>query len=194
MAINLTKGGDEHRFNLVKDAPSITIHANLDWAKPEKKGFFSKLFAKDIDLDLGCFYELTDGTKGVIQPLGNSFGAKNQLPYIFLDKDDRSGGLGENMYVYKPEFIRRILFFALLYDGANDFRTVGGHMSFKISTGDEVTLKLDNPTSNSKFCAAAIVENINGELAIRKEERYFQGHPEADRYYGFGFKWVAGSK
>lgn len=52
-------------------------------------------------------YRLKDGRQGVIQALGNSFGAADQPPYIKLDKDDRSGASanGENMDFFRPELI-----------------------------------------------------------------------------------------
>src|SRR5690606_40105293 len=58
-----------------------------------------------VDLDLGCLYELADGSKGVIQALGNSFGALNTPPYIHLDGDDRTGSStgGENMHINRSE-------------------------------------------------------------------------------------------
>ncbi len=200
MAINLSKGGDKHAINLSKTAgtgQSLLIHANLNWSQEKKGGFLSFLSAKaDADLDLGCMYEMADGTKGVIQPLGKSFGSKTTAPYIFLDKDDRDGGSsdGENMHVYKPELIKRILFFGLIYAGAKDFNSVNGRMFFKISNGDEVSLQLDNAGANKPFCAAAMIENKSGELTIRKEGRYFNGHSDADAHYNFGFSWKQGSK
>jgi tellurite resistance protein TerA len=65
--ITLEKQGDSHRIDLTKrssgGSPEIVI--NLNWSKQGsvKKGFFSKLFAdnSDIDLDLGCFWQLRDG-------------------------------------------------------------------------------------------------------------------------------------
>src|SRR5699024_4431189 len=45
---------------------------NLNWDRGKGGGgFFSR--NKGIDLDLGCFVELKDGTKGVVQALGNAF-------------------------------------------------------------------------------------------------------------------------
>lgn len=199
MAINLSKGGDKHSINLSKSATSLRIHANLNWTQEKKKGGLLSFLGggkQDADLDLGCFYEMQDGTKGVIQPLGKAFGSKTSAPYIFLDKDDRNGSSqdGENMHVYKPELVKRILFFGLIYSGAPDFNTVGGRMAFSISNGEEVTLALDNAGANKPFCAAALIENRDGALSIQKEARYFKGHADADRHYGFGFRWVAGSK
>ena len=110
-------------------------------------------------------YEMQNGNKGVIQPLGKNFGNKSQEPFIFLDKDDTSGSAndGENMYVYKPELIKRVMFFALIYEGASNFQSVGGRMIFKISNGEEITLDLNNPDSSSVFCAAALFENKRPE-------------------------------
>ena len=98
------------------------------------------------------------------------------------------------MHVYKPELVKRILFFGLIYAGAKDFHSVEGQMSFKISNGDEVRLQLDNVGVAKPFCAGALIVNDDGRILIQKEALYFPGHKEADAHYGFGFKWVAGSK
>ncbi len=200
MAINLQKGGDKHSINLVKSTgtgTSLLIHANLNWNQEKKKGILSFLGgSQSADLDLGCMYEMRDGSKGVIQPMGNNFCAKSTAPVIFLGKDDRDGGAadGENMTVFKPELVNRILFFGLLYAAANDFTAVNGRMFFKISNGEQVNLNLDNAGLNKKFCAAALIENKSGNLTISKEAKYFNGHREADQYYGFGFTWKTGTK
>jgi len=76
MAINLEKitlenQGDTHTINLTKGGSisSKEILINLNWSQGTGvKGFFSNLFgeSKAIDLDLGCFYQLQDGQKSVI--------------------------------------------------------------------------------------------------------------------------------
>ncbi len=37
-------------------------------------------------------------------------------------------------------------------------------------------------------------ENVGGNVEVSKEERYFQGHQDCDKHYGFGFRWSAGNK
>lgn len=72
MAIILEKGGDTHRINLEKreDKPLPgEIVINLDW---NKGGFFKGLFGNAIDL--GCFYELRNGQKMLIDGLQFSHG------------------------------------------------------------------------------------------------------------------------
>jgi tellurite resistance protein TerA len=195
MTVTLKKSGDSHRISLAKQ--DLNVHVNLNWQAPKPSGFLSKVFAAaPPDLDLGCMFELVDGRKGVIQPLGGNFGSKSSEPFIFLDKDDRSGAAadGENLYLYKPALIKRVMLFAMIYKGATDFRSVGGRMFFKVSNGERVELDLNSPSPNLAFCSAALISCQNGEVRITKEERYFSGHREADQHYGFGFNWTAGSK
>ena len=201
MKFNLQKVGDQHKIDLSKGKANITVNANLNWNQTVqvKKGFLGSIFgggSDSPDLDLGCMYEMQNGNKNVIQPLGKNFGSKSQEPYVFLDKDDRDGGSndGENMFVYKPELVKRVMFFAFIYKGAPNFQSVGGKMTFKISNGEVITLSLNNPDSSSTFCAAALFENKNGDYFLTKEERYFRGHQLADAHYKFGFNWTAGSK
>lgn len=202
MAIKLEKSGDSHKINLEKSQSieSLRVHVNLDWEELKKKegGFLQQLFGSKSspDLDLGCMYEMTNGQKGVIQPLGGNFGSKIASPYIFLDKDDRTGSStdGENMYLFRPDLIKRVMFFSFIYEGADDFQSVRGRMFFKISNGEEVYLELNNPDGNRSFCAAALIENINSQITIVKEEKYFSDHQGADAHYGFNFRWQYGSK
>ncbi|MBD2607078.1 tellurium resistance protein TerA [Scytonema hofmannii FACHB-248] len=202
MAITLQKSGDSHKIDLSKagNSKQVTVHVNLNWNQQSNQnaGLFAKLLKANSapDLDLGCMYETVNGTKGVIQPLGGNFGAKDSSPYIFLDKDDRTGAAsdGENMFIYRPDTIKRVMFFALIYQGAPDFGSVGGRMLFKVSNGEEIYLELNNPDKNRPLCAAAMVSNLADQITILKEEKYFSGHKEVDDYYRFGFNWVAGSK
>ncbi len=202
MAIQLKKNGDSHNIDLNKssDSPQLMIHVNLNWNRQQNNigGLFKNILGgnKEPDLDLGCMYQMVDGQKGVIQPLGNSFGSKNSSPYIFLDKDDRTGAAanGENIYIFRPDLIKRIMFFAFIYQGTPDFKSVHGRIFFKISNGEEVFLELNNPDSNRRFCAAAMIKTIKSEVIITKEEKYFLGHEEASKNYRFGIDWTAGAK
>ncbi|EAZ88093.1 tellurium resistance protein TerA [Crocosphaera chwakensis] len=201
MPITLEKKGDSHKIDLSKNRvfQQLIVKVNLNWnQKPNQNGgFFAKLIGNDApDLDLGCMYETVNGDKGVIQPLGGNFGSKHTAPYIFLDKDDRTGAAqeGENMTIYRPETIKRVMFFALIYQGAKDFQSVDGRMIFQISNGEKIYIKLNNPDYERPFCAAAMISNLGSQVKIIKEERYFQGHKFADDYYKFGFEWVPGSK
>lgn len=200
--VTLEKQGQSARISLQK-AGTQPFHVNLNWesrggGQQGKGGFFERLMFQqhgNADLDLGCMYELQSGEKGVIQALGRRMGLRGQAPYIYLDQDDRSGASasGENLYIERPDLIRRVLVFAFIYEGVGNFAEVGGRLSFTDPQGNDVRMKLSNPAA-LPFCAVALLETRGQELTITKEERYFSGHRDCDAAYGFGFQWQAGRK
>src|SRR5262245_44152534 len=72
------------------------IYVGCSWnvQKTAIRGFLGKLGLKHtqkIDIDLGCMYELGDGTRGALQALGADNGALARAPYICLSHDERTG-------------------------------------------------------------------------------------------------------
>lgn len=195
--LTLEKRGDTQKLSLEKGGSFKPIHINLNWQSTKAKGLGGMLGrTQSADLDLGCMFQLKTGEKGVIQPLGNRFGSKMQVPYIFLDQDDRSGAsaTGENMYLFRPETIERCIVFAMIYEGSQNFTEVGGRVTVSDGKGTEITVHMDAPHPRLTFCAVCAIEAAGSGIAIRKEEMYFADHQECDMQYGFGFRWVAGSK
>nr|WP_321501710.1 hypothetical protein [uncultured Dethiosulfovibrio sp.] len=200
--ITLEKRGEKKLLSLEKKEGQ-RIRINLNWDskgtdQQPKKGFFSSLLgggSGEVDLDLGCMFEMKDGHKGVIQPLGGYLGSQSDSPFILLDKDDRSGSSsdGENMTIFRPELLSRVLIFAFIYEGTARFSDVNGRLT--IDTGsEEITIKLDNPESGKKFCAVGLFENQGTGLELSKQEIYFDNHKPCDEHYRFGFNWKAGRK
>lgn len=204
MAINLNKSGDSHKVSLKKEAPQ-NIKVNLKWeaaAAKKSGGLFGGLFgggggsAQQQDLDLGCMYELVDGSKGVIQALGNLFGSRTAAPFIALDGDDRSGSSagGENLEILRPDRIKRVVLFAYFYEGSSDFAALKTRVTMEVTGADTVTVDLNNSKSGKTFCALAQVSVKYGQISLTKEEQYFAGHRDCDAHYGFGFDWTTGRK
>ncbi len=193
--VTLDKKGAKTAINLQKGGGTQPIRVNLNWDAPQKKGFLAALQGAP-DLDLGCMYRLKSGEAGVIQPLGNIFGSQNSAPFIFLDKDDRSGAArdGENLTIFRPDLVDLVLIFAMIYGGAPDFTSVNGRLTLKDQSGSEILVQLNSPERGQGFCAVATIRAVGSQVEITKEELYFKGHPEADKRFGFGFRWAAGSK
>lgn len=197
--ITLEKRGDNQSVDLRKGSQSNVIHINLNWhnfAAKKKQGFFGFGKVEEPDLDLGCMFRMTDGQQAVIQPLGGYFGARDAYPFIFLDKDDRSGAAqdGENLYIYRPDLVSFAMIFAFIYQGAQDFREVGGRLRVKDQLGTEIFVNLNNPDQLRTFCAICTIQNTGSAVSITKQELYFTNHKEADQHFGFGFRWEAGQK
>ncbi|WP_128803952.1 MULTISPECIES: TerD family protein [unclassified Streptomyces] len=208
------------KVTLTKAAPSVSLakqggtsgsmRVNLNWqVRKQFSGWGSKrgravAMHRDLDLDLCALYELTDGRKGVIQALGNAFGALHQPPYIHLDGDDRTGAVesGENLTVnldHKQDF-RRILVFVTIYEGARSFADLHATVTLQPQYGAPIDFSLDECTVPSTVCALALITNNGGDLIVQREARYLV--PERgvspqrtiDHAYGWGMNWSPGRK
>jgi tellurite resistance protein TerA len=204
---------------LTKAAPTVSLtkqgsasglmRVNLNWnaqaAPAQGGGLLRRMMSAPsggIDLDLGCLYEYTDGSKGVVQALGNTFRDQHGLgsePICWLDGDDRSGTNvgGENLFVdlARTASIRRVLVFAFIYSGVPNWASADGVVTLFPATGPQIEVRLDEHDAKSVMCAIAVLENTGGELSVRREVRYVQGgHKALDDAYGWGLQWAPGRK
>ncbi|SDJ38518.1 tellurite resistance protein TerA [Streptomyces indicus] len=208
------------KVTLTKSAPTVSLtkqggisggmRINLNWeVRKQFKGWGAKLgravaMHSDLDLDLCALYELADGRKGVIQALGNAFGALDRPPFIHLDGDDRTGAnaSGENMSInldHKNAF-RRILIFVTIYEGARSFADLNAKVTLTPQHGASIDFSLDECTVPSTVCALALLTNEHGDLLVRRESRFLV--PErgvspqrtVDYAYGWGLDWTPGRK
>lgn len=195
MAVELRKG---QKINLAKTGSSMgEIVINLTWSQP-RRGLFSS--AQPIDLDLACMYELTDGRKGIVQALGNTFGSLNAVPYIRLDGDDRGNAAETNGEVLRIngsaiQYIRRVLVYTFIYEGAANWRDANGVVAVKCPGSQDLIVRMDEYGSNATFCAIAMLENYNNEtFSVEKIVRFFPNHQSCDQAYGWGMKWYTARK
>ncbi|SDO63333.1 tellurite resistance protein TerA [Nakamurella panacisegetis] len=201
------------QVSLTKSGGSTgTIRINLNWSSgvnpaaqsAQKGGFFKRLAAQaqqssGVDLDLGCLYELSDGSKGVVQALGNSFGSLDRPPWIKLDGDDRTGSVstGENMSINleQPGRFRRVLIFAMIYEGAPNWAAVDGVVTLSPINGPQIEVRLDATDQGARICAVAQLINHGNDLVVQREVQYINGGQSVlDRTYGWGMNWTPGRK
>lgn len=178
------------------------VKINLKWnSTPAKKGLFG-LFggghAEAVDLDLGCLFEMKDGTKGAIQALGNAFGQLNRAPFIALDGDDRTGESadGEWLRINGAQWdqIKRVLIYTFIYDGVPNWAATNGVVTVYAPDAQPVQVALDEAQGGLSMCAIATIVNDNGKMRVQREVKYFKGHEPMDRAFGWGMHWVAGRK
>ncbi|WP_228835406.1 TerD family protein [Nocardia abscessus] len=202
-------GQSSGKLSLTEDFPSVSLTAlgatsgimrvNLSWTSPSGTSEGAAL-----DLDLCCFWELADGRKGDIRPVGD-FGSLERPPFIRLDADDRSGtgAAGENLEIdlgHTAEF-RRILVFATLYDGAADFRGIRATAALYPAGVPPIELTVDGCTDGSRDVVLVLIENTGADLVLRREGRFVPPPPnrprwgvtEVDKAYHWGLDWVRGT-
>lgn len=211
MAIILEKGGDTHRINLEKPSGrplTGEIAINLDW---NKGGFFKNLFGNTIDLDLGCYYELRNGNKKLIDGLqfshgrgGNRHqvtnqGCYDQAPYIWHQGDDRGGGTssGETILVNPNGMsqIKRIIVYTFIYEGVAKWSETNAVVAVKVPGYADVVVEMGQQTNNKKFCAIAQLDfDTDNSIMVKKLVTFHDGHRDCDKTYGWGFNYTPGSK
>ncbi|KJU85584.1 tellurium resistance protein TerA [Candidatus Magnetobacterium bavaricum] len=203
--IVLKSKGDSVQLKTKADGGVGELMVNLNWnqGQPQQKvGFLSKLMGGGggggIDLDLGCLYELSDGQKGAIQPLGKSFGAFDRPPYIFHCGDDRTGAWseGENLRINGNHLadIKRILIYSYIYEGAANWSQANGVVTIKQPGSPDIVVNLDNTQDGVAMCVIALFERSGGTFKVTKVLQYFQGHEHLDKAHNWGLKWVEGKK
>jgi len=217
-AIEMTKRN--HTVSLTKQgAASGNLRINLSWRmrtsdiggpqrgsllrnplrtfKPEMVQAHTQSMV-NVDLDLGVMYELTDGTKGVVQPLGSFFGELNAPPYVKLSGDDRFGsGSGETAFVNLDhrDDIKRLLVFVYIYDQTPAFDRTHAVITLYPSNGPRIEIGLDERHPQARSCAVVMIECDKGEVTVRREVKFVYGfQAELDRLYGWGLAWGRGYK
>lgn len=208
------------KVTLTKDAPSVSLakqggtsgamRVNLNWQmRKQFRGWGAKLGRavanhSDLDLDLCALYELSDGRKGVVQALGNAFGALHQPPYIHLDGDDRTGAVssGENLTINldHKDRLRRIVIFVTIYEGARSFADLDATVTLQPQHGAPIDFALGECTVPSTVCSLALITNTGSDLVVQREARFLV--PERgvspqrtiDYAYGWGMNWTPGRK
>ena len=208
------------KVTLTKDSPSVSLakqggtsggmRVNLNWEVRRQFSGWGAKFGRavaqhsDLDLDLCALYELSDGRKGVVQALGNAFGALHHPPYIHLDGDDRTGALaaGENLTINLDhrDKLRRVLVFVTIYEGARSFADLHATVTLQPQHGAPVDFSLDECTVPSTVCALALLTNNGGDLVVQREARYLvpargvSPQRTVDQAYGWGMNWTPGRK
>lgn len=195
--VTLTK--EKPKVSLAKKGGSFgEIRINLNWNKAPNRGGFFGGGSKGIDLDLACLFELKDGTKSVVQALGNRFGSYDTAPFVSLSADDRTGESadGEWLRVNGPRWsdIKRLLVFTFIYEGVANWSQTDGVVTVHVPGHGPIEVKLDEGNSDARTCAIALLENVDGQIAVSREVKYFRSTQEIDRNYGWGLQWVAGRK
>ncbi|MFG2343550.1 TerD family protein [Streptomyces phaeochromogenes] len=208
------------KVTLTKEAPSVSLtkqggtsgvmRVNLNWqVRKQFSGWQAKLgravaMHADLDLDLCALYELSDGSKGVVQALGNAFGALHQPPFIHLDGDDRTGAStsGENLSINLDHTrnFRRVLIFVTIYEGARSFADLDATVTLQPLHGAPVDFSLGECTVPSTVCALALITNTGSDLVVQREARFLvpdrgvSPQRTVDYAYGWGMNWTPGRK
>lgn len=198
----LTKPGDSIAVNAA-GFDSMLIGVAWDNTHIENAGFWGRLLGramkKGVDLDLGCLYELNDGTRGCLQAFGEKFGSYDKPPYMQLSDDERTGDAeGHDEYILvnggKWSDVKRLVVYIYIYDGAARWSEINPQIILDVPGENDLVVSLGAHNDALALCAVGGLENVRGNIKLTNYTEYFPGHAEMDRAFGFGLEWGEGSK
>jgi tellurite resistance protein TerA len=181
----------------------IRMGVQWDNIQVQQAGLLNKLMKKTVgagvDVDIGCLYEMQDGTRGAIQAFGGKFGAFNKPPYIALSGDERTGnkkGMDEFIVINGKHWheFKRVLVYLYIYDGVSQWADLNPRVILDIPGEDDLALTLSVHDEALDLCAVGGLENVRNGIKLTNYTEYFPGHAEMDRAFGFVLEWGDGKK
>jgi len=205
LASKVTLKAKGESFAIKPKATTGELLINLNWnQQPQAKkssGLLSKIMGgggEAVDLDLGCLFELQNGMKGAIQPLGNNFGSFDYPPYILHLGDDRTGAWseGENMKINMAHInqLKRVLFFTYIYEGVPNWTGTDAVITVKVPGQPVLEVPMGAQMDSRVFCAIARLDFQSAGIQVTKLVSFHPDHRHCDETYGWGLNWVAGKK
>lgn len=187
-SINLSKISlDKPRqsVNLGKAGTSLgAIVVNLNWSRAQVA----------IDLDLGCLWQLMDGSFFVTQAIGNHYGCYDSSPWHSLDGDDRTGDAkqGETLRINGAQWhqIKRILIFADIYSGAPNWSATDGVVTVTMPEQPTIEVRMTEGRNDMRLCGIVLLENDGGTMKATRIVDYFTGRETLDEAFGWGMSWI----
>lgn len=199
--IVLTKASP--RIDLTKHTLAGGMYrVNLNWnrAFTSRPSGLAGLFNlnRGIDLDLAAYVRLKNGDKTIVQALGKRFGSLEQPPFVKLLGDDRTGSQADGEWIHingdRIDDLAEIIIFTFIYAGAPNWNATDAEVRVDIPGQPRIETRLVDGNEPLPMCAIARIINSGGKLSIERLERYFRGHEDMDRFFGWGFTWRAGWK
>lgn len=186
-----------------KNFKSIMIGAAWDSRIVQDAGFMGKWFGKtkkiNVDLDIGCLYEMKDGTRGCIQAFGKKFGDYHSAPFMALSGDERTGDAdGHDEYILVNgdhwDKVERILVYIYIYAGAARWSEITPQVVVDVPGENDLYVTLKAHNDDLQLCAIGELHNVRNGIKLTNRTEYFAGHEEMDRAFGYGLAWADGVK
>jgi tellurite resistance protein TerA len=176
----------------------IVIGAEWDNIHGFSQGFLSPLLGRvttrKIDVDLGCLYELNDGTRGALQAADHIFGSYDRPPYLKLTGSNDKGNRfdqGEFIWINGAKWpeIKRLLVYVCVNGMIPDWSHIRPRVAVDVPGQKRLETVPSLRDSRLPVCAVmGLVNERNGIKATRYME-YFYGRDSMDRAFGFGVSW-----
>ena len=187
-SLPLSEERPKARWNSAQQDEIGEIAATLEW-RGQIGGMQGR--PRAFQPALGCFYELADGRKGLVQNW-DDHGQLDAAPFIHLGSVRPDGARGEQKLRVNGSrwpLLRSITLFAHLQADAPNWHA--SSMRLTLAAPGETPLSLSNDGGPDGKAAIALVRLVNRADGVEIERlmRFAEGHRELDLDLGWGLRW-----
>ena len=144
-----------------------------------------------LDPELGCFYRLEDGRRGLVQAWDGS-GQFDTAPFVHLMHAEVEGTRGDKRLRINGSrwsAVSEMTLFAYLRADAPNWRTASMSLTVSADGRKPVSLALEGGPDGSGAVALVTLTNREDGVDIRRLARFAPGHQELDEYLGWDLRW-----
>lgn len=210
MALTMTlKHPGEQKTILIPETIDGEISIRLSWTKDNSAKFLQRILGGDtIDLDLGCYYELDNGSRTLIDCLQfatddpaprnvqSKQGCYDHEPYIWHTGDDtgRSKGDSEEELLVNPiglQHLKCITVYTYIFDGPASWDSFGAKITLSIPGCEDISTQIEGNGGKERFCAAMHIEISEDKKTIKVTRlgTFHRGHSDCDQAYGWSLQY-----
>ncbi|TNH91455.1 tellurium resistance protein TerA [Aeromonas hydrophila] len=176
---------EQPNVNLVKQHDYGRIRVNLNWTNPNPDNA--------TDLDVAAFVRLKNQKKTGVEALSRLFGDYDNVPYVALEGDDRSGdnSHGEWLLINGSHWqqIDEVLIYAFIYSGASNWQNTQATITIHIPGQSPITTPLTEGDEDMPVSVIARLINVDGAIKVERINQYFDDRKSIDKAFGWGLEW-----
>ena len=90
--------------------------------------------------------------------------------------------------------LKRVCVFANIYDGVPNWQKTDGAVLVTMPDQPPIEVRMTDGRNDKRLCGIVMLENDGGRLKATRLTEYVRDQEELDRRFGWGLRWVAGSK
>ncbi|MDO5297696.1 MAG: TerD family protein [bacterium] len=184
-AVEVNKG---ERIGLATREKSIgDITIKFHWNNPQQEKY-----------SLSCFYELKDGSKDIIQILGNQVGCFDQPPYIVLEEGNYTANTKDEDTIRingaMLAEIKKIFVFTSNFAYLQNWYGSNGELIISYSGGPSLVIRLNEFVPSQRHCVIASLTNENDTtFSVERIIRFFNMMQEIDQALDWKLPWCTKS-
>lgn len=147
--------------------------------------------ARYLELELGCFYEMVDGTRGLLQ-IWDGRGHIDRAPFIRLEGSKMADGKGCQKLAIAGGHrakIKRLQLYAFIPDGAANWAMASVAMTATLGDHPPVSMAIDKGQDGHAIVAMMTIDQTQQSVVATYQAQFAWRHPELDALLGWGMSW-----